>query len=254
LRSVGPQGFLERLILWRAGDWPARGRVRRVLRGPLRGIPFGVDGAGQNYYAKLLGTYERELHPWIRRLSGFDQLVNVGAADGYYAIGLTLALNIPDAIAFEMDPVRQALLIRNRDAAGLGERLRVRGECDVQTLASTLATRSLVVMDVEGAERELLDPERVPQLRHATILVEVHDFVSAEIAPLLQERTRQTHKCDQVWSEPRTPRDLSPLLFGPFAAAAMSLMDEYRPSRMRWFLLEPLSSHHSRSSQRPGHE
>jgi len=46
--------------------------------------------------AKLLGTYEKELQDAIRALEKkrFGRIINVGAAEGYYAVGL--ARNFPN--------------------------------------------------------------------------------------------------------------------------------------------------------------
>jgi hypothetical protein len=38
------------------------------------------------------------------------------------------------------------------------------------------------MMDVEGAESELLDPSRIPELQSCTIMVELHEFASPGIS------------------------------------------------------------------------
>src|SRR4051812_47368421 len=59
-----------------------------VASGPFRGMRYTACAAG--VAPKVLGTYERELHDWIVGLSsrGYECVVNVGCAEGYYAVGL----------------------------------------------------------------------------------------------------------------------------------------------------------------------
>ena len=88
------------------GVWVAR-RVAdelglAVRSGPFAGLRFPEAAVAGPHHAdslpaKLLGSYQQQLHPALERLleSGFSTIENVGAAEGYYAVGL--ALRAPDA-------------------------------------------------------------------------------------------------------------------------------------------------------------
>ena len=58
---------------------------------------------------KLIGSYEEEVHPIIEEIirRRYSIVVNIGCAEGYYAVGF--ALRIPDAIvyAFDVDTTAQ---------------------------------------------------------------------------------------------------------------------------------------------------
>src|SRR5919106_5511514 len=81
------------------GLWVAR-RVAdelglTVRSGPFAGLRYvdaavGAPDRADCLPAKLLGSYERELHHAVERQLevGFSTIVNVGAAEGYYALGL----------------------------------------------------------------------------------------------------------------------------------------------------------------------
>ena len=69
-------------------------------------------GNAHIHIPKLLGVYERELNPYIEQACAlnFPLIVDVGAAEGYYAVGMALRNPSARVIAFEMDArAREAL-------------------------------------------------------------------------------------------------------------------------------------------------
>ena len=104
-----------------------------VRSGPFAGLRFYVTKAAVGaprvadcLPAKLIGCYEQELHPGIERLLGSSPstIVNVGAAEGYYAVGLAMRAPGSRVHAFEPDTDRREML---RDNVGWLARERRRG-------------------------------------------------------------------------------------------------------------------------------
>lgn len=211
-----------------------------VQSGPFAGM--NLEGACSPIGPKVLGTHEMELSALIETIArgSVQHVVNVGAADGFYAVGFLRQLPMARATAFEMLTSHHAHIDALARANGVRDRLTIHGVCDSSSLSSALnrAERTLVLMDVEGAERELLDVARAPGLRYAQILVEVHDFVDPQISGLLRERFEATHDLTAHRSRPRTLDDL-PLVPGVDVAVLLRLADEGRPAQMEWFWLEP---------------
>jgi hypothetical protein len=155
-------------------------------------------GPGMGVAPKLLGTYEAELIPvlaWAMR-AGFDRIVNVGAAEGYYAVGLARAL--PGAVvdAFECDPRRQRQLARTAADNGVGSRIRPHGVAESGSLRSVLTdTREpFLLVDIEGGEADLLDAAMVPALRQAWMLVELHPGARPDVERTLAGRWAASHR------------------------------------------------------------
>src|SRR3546814_3995983 len=48
-----------------------------VQAGPFAGMKYVAGAAGSLYSPKILGSYEQELHPYIRTLPNYRRLVNV---------------------------------------------------------------------------------------------------------------------------------------------------------------------------------
>jgi hypothetical protein len=211
-----------------------------VLSGPFAGMNLG--GACSPIGPKVLGTHEMELWALIETIarSPVQHIVNVGAADGFYAVGLLRHLPAARATAFEMLTSHHAHIDTLARANGVRDRLAIRGICDSSTLSSTLNRdeRTIVIMDVEGAERDLLDVARAPGLRHAEILVEVHDFVDPQISALIRQRYEATHRITVYRSRPRALADL-PSVRGVEHTMLIRLANEGRPALMEWFWMEP---------------
>ena len=230
----------------------AAGRLRsrtkyRVHAGAFAGMEFHRAPTGMTYYPKLLGTYELELQPVIEDIgrNGFTRVINAGAGDGYFAVGLARLLSEASVVAFESSDSRQAYIKHLAKMNNVLNRVRVGGACDAAQLSANFdgQRRSLLFMDVEGAEDALLDPKAVPQLRTATIIVEIHDTVRPGLGASIAERFADTHTCAEIWASPRRVGDF-PLknaagqpLFS--RAICLTLMSENRPPNMRWFYLRP---------------
>ena len=158
----------------------------------------------------LAGTFEAELlHPVIEAMvkSQPSLFVNIGAADGYYAVGMRLRLPDSQVITFEADPVR--FRICSRVARLNGTKIDLRALCTVEALAALDTTDATVLCDVDGAEMELIDPERVGWLRTATLLIEVHEAFAPGVTDALRERLEPTHSLESIERRPifsPTPR------------------------------------------------
>jgi len=221
----------------------------QVYSGPFSGMKYLGVSVGSQYYPKILGTYEKELHGVIERLSerNFDFVVNVGAGEGYYAVGLARRMPHAGVIAFESDEEGRHCIRRMAQVNGVQTRVITHGLCDIPAFSNCFSrsTNGLVVMDVEGAESLLLDPFVIPEISKVHILVELHDFIFRQIGDLLVERFTKTHEIEQIVSEPRTVEDypfpvprLHAVLLRKYL---LRLISEERPGQMRWFLLTPRS-------------
>ena len=218
----------------------------RVHSGPFQGMHYTENSQGSCYIPKLLGVYERELHDVLENLIawGPDLVIDAGAAEGYYAVGLARRLPQSRIMAFEMEEGGRALLEQMVLRNGVSDRVEVRGKCepqDVEGLAAK-AERPLVVCDTEGYETELLDPKAASSLRKAAILVELHDFIQPGTYELLSDRFAGSHLVTRIWQEPRDEAEF------PFRNLAVRIMpryyrqfplSEWRPVRMSWLLMLP---------------
>ena len=209
-----------------------------VLGGPFAGLELAPP-ADARWGPLLWGIHEAELHPSIESLvaSGPAWVVNIGGAEGYYAVGLARRLPRARVLAYESDPTRQATLAGTAARNGVAERVEIRGLCTVAGLAAELPAGACVVCDCEGAELWLLRPDRVPALRGCSVLVELHDFLFAGITGILQRRFGATHDVTLIDAVDDRPAPPDPR--GLPDADIQRLLAEHRPRGMQWAWMRP---------------
>lgn len=210
-----------------------------VQAGPFAGMRYVQQAKGSVLLPKLLGIYERELVDAIRTLSSREPeaVVDVGCAEGYYAVGLARIMPTAAVYAFDVDPEAQRLCRMLAVANAVDERLRVGGACDAAALQSILETHRQVVVisDCEGFEGELLDPATAPGLARADLLVEVHEFAMPGVTEVLLRRLQSTHKIARIPADPIDPEIVSALAEFDVETRRKST-SEFRPAGMEWLL------------------
>jgi len=236
-RRFSPARFTRRLV-------KVVCTVGVVQQGPFAGMRYFKGSSFISYRPVLLGTYERELWPWLgEALKECDGAVVVGAAEGYYAVGLGHARQGLRVVAFEAEEEGRRLMRLNTGLNPEVQSLEVRGRCDCAGLEHALAAfaRPLLLMDVEGREAELIVGLASGCFRLARIIVEIHDFVDGSIAGRIRGHLNGTHTAHEVWQEARRATDLPDslplrrMLWRWYAP----LITENRPGRMRWLYFEP---------------
>ena len=220
---------------------------RRIVTGPFQGIRMELSGlSSRHLLCYLLGSAEIELRDVIGRIidRGYRTILNIGAADGYYAVGLAVRSPGTQVEAFEALPAFHPIVERSARANGVQDRITLRGACDASALRHHLQTDerpSLVLMDIEGGEAELLDPLAVPQLRQVDILVETHDAFVPRVTETLIDRFQPTHHIERYTARPRLlndyPPDFLPTLKRWFPRLVVELMDERRTGLQHWLFL-----------------
>lgn len=211
----------------------------RVMAGPFAGMAYLQRAYGSVLAPKLLGSYEAELRPWIERIltRSYPRIIDIGSAEGYYAVGL--AVHLPEAriIAFDSDPAAQSACRELAVLNGTAESVDVLGCCDQPALKQVLCPGALIVCDSEGSEETLLDPGALPELNACDMLVETHDFIRPGVCALIEARFRATHVIEAVDNAPRDPSDFPQIAFLNICDRALAL-NEMRTARQRWLMLQ----------------
>jgi hypothetical protein len=194
----GLAAMLRHLAKWRS-ELLANTMVQHsgtvVQTGPFAGMSFGVRTSEGARAPRLLGTYESTLWPVIAEIiSGpYDLVMDVGAANGYYAVGLARAMPQVRVRAHDSDETARVLCAALAQENGVADRVEVGGELSHRDFAICTTQRTVVICDIEGVEDQLLDPLRAPGLLAADILVEVHEAVHPGLLDRLTRRFAATH-------------------------------------------------------------
>lgn len=233
-------GFRERSGITDVGHRVRHRFGTTVLAGPFRGMKLGTEFSDQTApVLRLFGLYEAELHGVIEEVftaAPPKTLVNVGCADGYYAVGL--ALRAPNAHVEAYDIARSAREATERLARlnGVYERVSVRKRFRGPTDAST----GFVLADIEGAEVDVFSERVFRELKQAVVVIEVHDEVVAGTTQTLIERSSRTHVAevlhDTTLDEHAVPSPLEDFLEAQQLRIALS---EFRTMPNPWLVLRP---------------
>lgn len=168
---------------------PDRPVPMRIWRGPFRGARIIMNP--RNSLRKLCGLYEHELNAWIEAaLRRVNRTLDVGANDGYFTFGCAAAfqrLGVDGRIiGFEPDAQLVEVLRSSVDSQGSMKAridivaLRVgrevgRGMTTLDALVPEIArSNTLIKIDVEGAEMDVMDGARSWMNASNLFLIEVH--------------------------------------------------------------------------------
>jgi hypothetical protein len=80
-----------------------------VMNGPLKGLDFLPQSVEGCHMAKLLGCYEQPLLPFIEQViqAAYPTILNIGCAEGYYAVGVVRRMLDARILAFDSNPGAQ---------------------------------------------------------------------------------------------------------------------------------------------------
>lgn len=226
---------------------PTAEYVRRngleVSRGPFAGLRYldGLERSSGDLVAKLAGTYERELHgvvsQWVA--AAYPHVIDVGCAEGYYAVGFAHAMPGTTVHAFDIDASARAQCASLAELNGVATRVDVRGACAPASLDAFPAEGVALLADCEGYERVLLDPAIAPRLIGWPVLVELHEFIDGSITSEIRGRFEATHEVEIIEGEDREQDAALAELAFMSASERAAVLGEHRPGPMRWAHMRP---------------
>ena len=210
-----------------------------VRHGPFKGMKYPrLASIGSTLYPKLLGSYEKELDEVLSFLTEqpYEAIVDIGCAEGYYAVGLGRAC--PSARVFAFDTNEEALDACQQLADLNGVTIQKGGFCDENTLLELdLGKKALIFSDCESYELELFSEKVGEGLKAHDILIELHDFMRLGIRPQLLKILEKTHHCELIQSVDDIQKAYEyefPELEGMSLKERREILHEGRPQIMWW--------------------
>jgi hypothetical protein len=194
---------------------------------------------------RWLGTYEKELHAVIRQMVEFspDEVVDIGAAEGYYSMGMAKLLPHTPVYSYETNPVSIWQQSRLKKINSLGN-LHISRYCDQGRLAAHGKSRSVIISDIEGFEMDLFSEEVVSKLGNSLVLIEIHshmNFSLSDVCQAISSRFLPTHSVTEVFPAARTLSDWEFGDTGLFSnGEKIEFMNEYRGQKQVWLVCEPV--------------
>lgn len=215
----------------------------RIWGGPFAGMEYVTQATEGALVPRLLGTYEDELHPHLRRFAaeGLDGVVDVGCAEGYYAVGLARMMPQVTVYAHDIDEAARQACTALAAKNGMSDRVIVGGEFPPDGFEAFAGRRMLVMVDAEGAEVDILQPALSPALAGMAVIVETHDVYRPGASATMLERFSPTHDIVAVTQQPKVfdmPHWLREL---PHLDQLLAVW-EWRQQPTPWLVMRPKSA------------
>lgn len=216
-----------------------------VRFGPFAGMRYLPESSGSQVLPKVLGSYEEPVQPWIEEIIAggkYELILDIGCAEGYYAVGFAMRMPNAQIHAFDIDPCARELAGRLTALNNVGNRVLLHSECTFEVFQKMGGPRTLIFCDIEGNEDDLLDPLRAPRLADCGIFVEAHDAFVPGVSERLITRFASSHKIRMIVDYPgRLAAYSLPEIDALTSDDLAKLTDEVRPASMRFYFMEPLS-------------
>lgn len=231
--------------VWRGKLWANTlvSRSTRVRSGPFAGLDYVVRSSEGAFLARLLGIYERELHPELIAFAGegLEAIIDVGCAEGYYAVGLARLMPDVTVHAFDINETARRRCGLLADANGVRDRIVIGGEFAGADFERFRGTRTLVFCDAEGFEDDLLQPALFPALAEMSVIVETHPMDRPGVTQRLIDRFSPTHDVRQI--DPAVmDADLPPEIAGAGHIDMVVACWEWRAGPTPWLVMRPKGS------------
>jgi hypothetical protein len=209
-------------------DWTVR-------HGPFSGMKFAPVLPNSLLSPKVIGSYESQIHQWINDAiaHGYDKILDIGCAEGYYAVGFALKSRNSIVYAYDTDERSRGNTAALACLNGMAEKVDVRGLCTFEELNREISNRTLIFCDIEGSEFDLLRPDLTAVLSRADLIVETHEDERPGVTEVLVRRFLASHRIEIVYHCARYAAEFPVLKAVPAREHAL-LLEEGRSPRQSW--------------------
>ena len=195
--------------------------------------------------SKYLGIYELEVQQQIALIQKNNKikkkyLVNLGAGDGFHALGLLKKKYFNHAILFEKDLTASKLILINAKRNNLTKKITLFNEAKINFLnwfqLKFKLERCLFLIDIEGDEFKLLNQANLKTLRKSILIIEIHDFYQNPMVLI-----KNLKKYFRITVVTTGKRDLSKykILDEIHDNEKWLVVNEDRPKKMEWLICLP---------------
>lgn len=177
----------------------------QVRGGPFAGLRYVRRAIGSLYAPKLLGTYEQELAPIFNDLNPYTTFIDIGCAEGYYAIGAAYAAPHLRVVAVDTNTDVRGVLDELAELNGVADRLEFHAGFDRAACGDLEPAKTLVLIDIEGTELELLPELLATDLVGATFVIETHVVKGESTGNQIAKTLEPGHVIERIAQAPRAP-------------------------------------------------
>jgi hypothetical protein len=210
-----------------------------VLSGLFAGLRYpDFTAFGSSLPPKLLGTYEAELHPALRQLrKHYDLIIDVGCAEGYYAVGLALVYPNTPVHAYDINAKARAFASGMAKLNGVASDVHLHELASQQTFHACQNKSALIIVDCEGFERFLFSHENIAYLELSDLIIELHPKPYPDLVQYLHSLFQASHECSFVDSISDAEKSTAAAVLAQLSEQDKRFsVSEFRPGPQQWLV------------------
>ena len=156
---------------------------QKIRYGPFKGMHLTNNPWWGQYDlgSQCLGVYETEILEQFDKIKygTYDYFIDIGAGDGYYAIGMLYSKKIDKVLCYEIEPKGQKVIFENWKKNGSIGNIKIMGNVSISNIFENIKdnANNLVLIDIEGNEFELVNEHFLKTFSKSTIIIEIHNWV-----------------------------------------------------------------------------
>ncbi len=193
----------------------------------------------------LLGLYEKDVLDSLQNIpKKFTTFIDLGAADGYYGIGVLVNNLFQNSICFEISEEGRQTIRENAQFNNVLNKVEIRGIAKndfYHDLSALTLSNAVLFIDIEGAEFELIDKATFSAFNKSVIFVELHDWLFEDGEEKLKKLKNDSASTHVLTELTMGSRDLSifPDLNKLHDNDRWLICSEGRGQLMKWLRFDP---------------
>jgi len=187
-----------------------------VQQGPFKGMIINEDqfwGQGDRS-SKILGLYEKEIQDLIvsiQKDKNYSTFVDIGGADGFFAIGSLVNNLFEKCEVFEISKRGRNSIQKNSKKNNVYDSIKIHDKASKRSLIKIdNINNSLILCDIEGGEYELFDEKLINGIHPSDIIIEIHKDKENSLVNF-EKRFTKTYSLTKITQEPRSLKNFKEL-------------------------------------------
>ena len=151
-----------------------------MQEGPFKGMVISKDqfwGPGDKA-SKILGLYEKEIQDLINQIqekNNFPTFIDIGGADGFFAVGSVKNNLFKNCEVFEISKRGRQSIEEIAIKNNVADLISIKSEANEKTLSSIEnINNSVILCDIEGGEYDLFSENLIKNMHPSNVIIEIH--------------------------------------------------------------------------------
>jgi len=180
-----------------------------VQEGPFKGMIISEDqfwGPGDKA-SKILGLYEKEIQDLINQIqekNNFPAFIDIGGADGFFAVGSVKNNLFKNCEVFEISKRGRLAIEKSAIKNNVNDQISIKGEANEKTLSSIEnINNSVILCDIEGSEYDLFSENLIKNMHPSNVIIEIHKNPDISLNEF-EDKFKNLFSIDKITQGPRS--------------------------------------------------